>query len=113
VLFVETERAADLAFKTADGTAFDRRSLQHVKLLANSLDQVARPAEIDGMLLAVFAVAKAIVGPEGSAVTTAPSGGDMAVTGEKLGPQCKQAEGGVIELVSRGLDFHFRGRPRF
>jgi hypothetical protein len=108
MLSVEAEGAAALAFETAEGAVLNQGPLEFSKLLADELDQIARAAEIDGMLAAVFAISEAIVRAEGLAVATAPTGGDVALAGEELGPQGEKAESRVVELVSGGLDFHFQ-----
>jgi hypothetical protein len=109
VQLFETQRRADLVFEAADGAALDARSLEEFELAADLLDPFARPAEIDRMLAAVFAVGEAIVRTELLAVATAPGGGYVTLAGKQLGARGQEAEGRMSELVSRRRDFHFLG----
>ncbi len=106
-LLFETQRHTDLALEAADCPALGQRLLKGVELSADAIDQFAGAAEIDRALAAFFSVAEAIVGAEGFAVATAPTGGDVALAGEEARAQGEQSQRGVVELVSKLLDFQF------
>jgi hypothetical protein len=85
VATIESEGVADLTAKLKKGAALAQRRLERVQRLANTIDQRACAAEVEGAGGSAVAIAEAIVGAERFAVAAAPSGIDASLLDEELG----------------------------
>jgi hypothetical protein len=101
VASIAAKRIADLAVKLGKGLALPQGLLQGVQLAADVVDEGAGGTEVDGAGYAVFAVAEAIVWPEGLAAAPAPGGIDASLLGEELGAEDQQKHRLMSELVRK------------
>jgi hypothetical protein len=84
-----------------------KRHLKGREPLADLLDHLARAAEVDRPLPALFAINEAIIGCVGPRSASAPAGHDRSLPGEEIRPRGQAGQGGMKVLVSTSQIFQF------